>query len=322
MDSQHYYTHLLDALKIDTVERKTVLQEPYLGDEALLQNNKVIATHARGKHDWNDTSYLKERLASDVHLVIFGGGHIALDLYHLAIDLALQVTIVDDRLEFCNQERFPKATCLCAPFEEVLARPQSWIRPYFIITTRGHAYDKLCLEKTLRLPHAYIGMIGSKKKVANTFDALRAAHFGEAELSNVKAPIGLDIGAVTSSEIALSILAQVISEYRKKEQAVRLNESLLARQATGESHILVRVVEKHGSAPCEVGFQLALFDDRTIMGTVGGGEIEAKATMEAQRMLTDAQVKDHTVVYDLSNERAGSLGMICGGIATLLFQRR
>lgn len=91
-------------------------------------------------------------------------------------------------------------------------------------------------------------MIGSKKKVANTFDALRDGHYSEAELDSVKAPIGLDIGAVTSSEIALSILAQVISEYRKKEQAVRLDEQLLARQATDERHILVRVVEKHGSA--------------------------------------------------------------------------
>ncbi len=167
-------------------------------------------------------------------------------------------------------------------------------------------------------------MIGSKKKVANTFDALRDGHYSEAELDSVKAPpIGLDIGAVTSSEIALSILAQVISEYRKKEQAVRLDEQLLARQATDERHILVRVVEKHGSAPpCEVGFQLALFADRTYGGTVGGGEIEARAIKEAQQMLMDAHMQDHTVVYDLSNERAGSIGMICGGVATLLFQRR
>ncbi|MBG0766104.1 MAG: XdhC family protein [Spirochaetaceae bacterium] len=322
MDSQQYYKQLLEALKIDTVERRTVLQGPYIGDEALLQHNTVIATHSRRNHDWNDPSYLTERLATDVHLVIFGGGHIALDLYHLAVDLALQVTIVDDRPDFCNQERFPKATCLCAPFEEVLGTQQSWIRPYFIITTRGHAYDRLCLKKTLRLPHAYIGMIGSKKKVANTFDALREEHYSEAELATVKAPIGLDIGAVTSSEIALSILAQVISEYRKNEQAVRLDERILAKQATGESHILVRVVEKHGSAPCEVGFQLALFADRTLMGTVGGGAIEARAIKEAQRMLMDAQMNDHVVTYDLSNEHAGNIGMICGGVATLLFQRR
>ncbi|MGH0054221.1 MAG: XdhC family protein, partial [Sphaerochaetaceae bacterium] len=124
------------------------------------------------------------------------------------------------------------------------------------------------------------------------------------------------------SEIALSILAQIISEYRKKTQIVRLNEPLLARQATGEAHILVRVVEKHGSAPCEVGFQLALFHDTTLMGTVGGGEIEARAIEEAQQMLANDQIQDHLKVYDLSNERAGSLGMICGGEATLLFQRR
>lgn len=322
MDRQHYYTQLLSALKHDIVERRTIVQGPYTGDEAILQNNQVIASLGRVEHNWDDPSLLRERLSSDVHLVIFGGGHIALDLYHLAIDLALRVTIVDDRPEFCNQERFPLATCHCAPFEEVLERPQSWIRPYFIITTRGHTYDRLCLEKTLRLPHSYIGMIGSKKKVANTFDALRNANYSEAELASVKAPIGLDIGAVTSSEIALSILAQVISEYRKKEQAVRIDEQLLARQATGERHILVRVVEKHGSAPCEVGFQLALFADRTLMGTVGGGEIEARAIKEAQQMLMDAQMQDHTVRYDLSNERAGSIGMICGGVATLLFQRR
>ncbi|MGH0053503.1 MAG: XdhC family protein, partial [Sphaerochaetaceae bacterium] len=165
MNTQNYYTSLLEALKIDMVERRTILQGENVGDEALLRNNKVIASHAKAIHDWSDPKLLKEQLASEVRLVIFGGGHIALDLYHLAIDLALQVTIVDDRPEFCNQERFPKGQCLCGPFEEVLSHNQSWIRPYFIIATRGHAYDRLCLEKTLRLPHAYIGMIGSKKKV-------------------------------------------------------------------------------------------------------------------------------------------------------------
>lgn len=322
MQSKTYYTHLLQALKIGSVERKTLLEGPYLGDEALIQDGKVIAAYEKRDHDWIGGNFLSENLASDVHLVIFGGGHIALDLYHLAVVLALKVTIVDDRAEFCNPSRFPEATCLCAPFEEVLASHNSWIRPYFIITTRGHAYDKLCLERTLHLPHSYIGMIGSKKKVKNTFDALREEGYSEKELSQVKAPIGLDIGAVTSSEIALSILAQVISEYRKQGQEVRLREDLLVRQANGEPHILVRVVEKHGSAPCEVGFQLALFSDHSQMGTVGGGEIEAKATEEALYMLNNPQVKDFLKTYDLSNERAGSLGMICGGVATLLFQRR
>jgi xanthine/CO dehydrogenase XdhC/CoxF family maturation factor len=58
------------------------------------------------------------------------------------------------------------------------------------------------------------------------------------------------------------------------------------------------------------------------MGTVGGGAIEARAIKEAQRMLMDAQMNDHVVTYDLSNEHAGNIGMICGGVATLLFQRR
>ncbi len=322
MDTKTYYKNLLNALKIQSVQRKTVTNGPYIGDEALLQDSKVVATYAQHEHDWASSDLLVENLASEVHLVLFGGGHIALDLYHLAMDLALKVTIIDDRSEYCNPQRFPQAQCICAPFEEVLDTPQAWIRPYFIIATRGHAFDKVCLEKTLGLPHSYIGMIGSKRKVATTFEQLREEGFSESQLATVHAPIGLDIGAVTAAEIALAILGEVISVYRKTEQAVRLSEELLLRQSTGEQHIVARVIEKHGSAPCEVGFQLAVFKDFTFLGTVGGGEVEARTIEEAKSMLLNPSQSAFTKTYDLSNEKAGSLGMICGGVVTVLFQRR
>jgi len=121
---------------------------------------------------------------------------------------------------------------------------------------------------------------------------------------------------VTAGEIAVSILAQIIQTVRTEKHVVQLDRNLLERLArTEQKFCLVRVIEKRGSAPCDVGFQMAVFEDGTVEGTVGGGSVEAKAIEDA-RQTTSNQVR----AYDLSNAKASELGMICGGNVRLLFQ--
>lgn len=322
MHAKSYYTSLIDTLHQGDVQRRTVLSGPNLGAEALFVEDRLIASLPEVEQDWQDEQLLREHLSCAVELVVFGGGHVALELYRLATVMGYHLTIVDEREEYCNSDRFPQAQCLCQMFETVFKEDHPWIRPYFVIITRGHSFDQVCLEHCLRLPHSYIGMIGSRAKVSKTFAAMQEKGFTKAELSEVCAPIGLDINAVTAMEIALSILAQIVQYSRAGVQTVQLDSQLLQRQTLSESYIVARVVEKHGSSPCEVGFQLAMFEDGTFSGTVGGGEMEARVLSETNAMLKNDAIENHMTTFILDKEKAGALGMICGGQATVLFQRR
>jgi xanthine dehydrogenase accessory factor len=145
---------------------------------------------------------------------IFGGGHIAVPLVQFAKTLEFVVVVVDDRKEFANKERFPLADEVkLGDFTTVARSLQFREDDCVVIITRGHKHDttvlKECLTKST-LPR-YIGMIGSREKIARTCSHLKEQHVSEQLLSWVKAPIGLDIGARTPPEIALSIMAEIVA---------------------------------------------------------------------------------------------------------------
>ncbi|HKL58968.1 MAG TPA: XdhC/CoxI family protein [Sphaerochaeta sp.] len=318
----HYYTTLLERLQKEVLIRKTVISGIGIGDEALFSDTEMIASLSHQDHTWDEEDLLIERLDSKIELVLCGGGHVAKALYVLAKELEMEISILDEREEFCNKGLYPQAKLFCAPFEETLRSGQDWIKPYFVIITRGHAFDQECLEQCLALPHSYIGMIGSRNKVAITMGNLEERGYSKETLSEVYSPIGLSIGAVTAPEIAISILAQILSVYRKKRPSVRLDPKLLRTLVNKTGYILARVVKKSGSAPCEVGFQIAVFGDGSTQGTVGGGLVEAYTIKHAKAMLSDTSLANQVIEYGLDNTKAGSLGMICGGEVSILFQRQ
>ncbi|MBW2130402.1 MAG: XdhC family protein [Deltaproteobacteria bacterium] len=144
-------------------------------------------------------------------LYVFGGGHVARQLVPLAAKVGFRVMVVDDRPDFTDPLDFP-GVCdtRCLPFEGALGKLEVGNGDYVVIVTRGHLHDKRVLEQALKTPAAYIGMIGSRRKVSLIFDKLREEGFGEADIKRVHAPIGLDIGAETPEEIAVSIVAELI----------------------------------------------------------------------------------------------------------------
>ena len=146
---------------------------------------------------------------------VFGGGHIAVPLVQFAKTLEFAVVVVDDRQDFANKERFPQADEVkVGEFANVTKTMNFCEGDCVVIITRGHAHDETVLKECLskaRLP-GYIGMIGSREKIARTFANLREQGISQDLLANVKAPIGLDIGAKTPAEIALSIIAEIIAE--------------------------------------------------------------------------------------------------------------
>lgn len=145
-------------------------------------------------------------------LLILGGGHIAIPLAIMGNLLEFQVSVVDDRPSFANPARFQQVSqVLCQDFETAIREFAFDANTYIIIVTRGHRHDKTCLAEVLKKTKpAYIGMIGSQRKVAALFEDLREDGFPEAELKTVYAPIGLDIGAQTPAEISVSVMAEII----------------------------------------------------------------------------------------------------------------
>lgn len=152
---------------------------------------------------------------SDVfRAVILGGGHVSQPLAQTLALLDYQVTVIDDRPEFGNSQRFPLAQVICQDFSRALAGLTLDEKTAVIIVTRGHRHDMDCLRAVLSQAAGYVGMIGSSVKVGAALKLLREEGFDEAELARLRAPIGLDIGAQGPAEIALSIAAEVVSVFR------------------------------------------------------------------------------------------------------------
>ena len=148
-------------------------------------------------------------------LYIFGAGHIAIPVERLAGLVGFRTTVIDDRGEFANVERFPRANqVLAATTDEAFRKLPIDAGAYIVAITRGHFLDEEVVAQALRTPAKYIGMIGSKRKVAAIRQRLRERGFGEADIARLYAPIGVDIGAETVEEIALSIVAELVAVRR------------------------------------------------------------------------------------------------------------
>ncbi|MEG0641184.1 MAG: XdhC/CoxI family protein [Clostridium sp.] len=143
-------------------------------------------------------------------LIIVGGGHVALELYKLGKFLDFSVTIVEDRQEFCNKERFPDADeLILEDIGEALRNYSIDNSCYVIIVSRGHDSDEVALREVISSNAKYIGMIGNKPKVEKLFSNLREEGFTEDVLNRVYAPIGLALGGREVNELALAIMAEV-----------------------------------------------------------------------------------------------------------------
>jgi xanthine dehydrogenase accessory factor len=152
-------------------------------------------------------------------LYIFGAGHVAASLYKTANDAGFDVIVVDDRETYANRERFPEAREVIAEdFDRAMARLEVTESAYIVIVTRGHRDDMRVLRWAACTKARYIGMIGSKRKTIAVFRELRREGLAAHLFERVHAPIGLDIGAVTPEEIAISITAELIAVRRKSER--------------------------------------------------------------------------------------------------------
>ena len=156
------------------------------------------------------------------HLIIAGAGHIAVPLASIAKTCDFTVTVLDDRPQYAHRARFPTADRVVAgPFRPSLSALRQGKAvfdsdTYLVLVTRGHQHDIDCLLEVLHDPVAYLGMIGSSRRIRAVFELLeREQNIPASNFDRVRAPIGIDIGAITPAEIAVCILAEMICVLRE-----------------------------------------------------------------------------------------------------------
>ncbi|MFZ5633308.1 MAG: XdhC family protein [Bacillota bacterium] len=300
------------------------------GDAMVTGNFKVVDLAAPGARDQAVTLMVEPYLLPS-ELIILGGGHIALPLVKLGKLLGYRVAVIDDRPEFASGARFPEADrVVCRSFDDIMKNLTPGPRSSVIIVTRGHRHDLDCLRQMLEYPLAYLGMIGSRRKIHAVRRQLIEEGFAEERIDRVHMPIGLDIGAQTPEEIAVSIAAELVRERRggsapslgASEMPSALDREILIKavnSAGGDMPAaLATIVRTRGSTPRKAGARMLVYRDGRTFGTVGGGCGESEVRREAFNVIDEASPRLYKVSLDADTAAAG--GMVCGGVMEIFIE--
>jgi xanthine dehydrogenase accessory factor len=166
---------------------------------------------------------------------LFGGGHVSMAMAKVASSAGFAIGVVDDREAFANLQRFPMAQEIFTSYEQAFEKIQPNASTYLVIVTRGHKEDMRVLAWAARTEARYVGMIGSKRKVISVYKALEKEGYRSEEFERVYAPMGLEIGALSPEEIAISIVAELIAVRRNADAAAHKKVSLASRSAVSAS---------------------------------------------------------------------------------------
>ena len=262
-------------------------------------------------------------------LIVLGGGHIAMPICEFSAKCGFAVFVADDRPDFANRARFPDAAeVICDSFENAIRRLRITEFDYVVVITRGHRHDADCLRALLpgTMP-AYLGMIGSRRRTKGLLQMLKEEGFDPERLDRICTPIGLDIGAITPAEIAVSILSEVIAYKRLPEHGSSarccsdsdLELSTIRYLAENrDPKAIVTVIETKGSTPRGTGAKMAVSPLGKVTGSIGGGCSEAAVIQDAVHIIGTGRYRLADI--DLTGEVAESDGMVCGGTMRVLIE--
>lgn len=321
----------------------SALDEAYLGEKALISDGKLVweskeqgfffahreavaAITESGLTEIAGARVFCDTLGKEKQIVICGGGHVAIPVVRIGIMLGCEVTVLEDRPTFADHARRAGATrVICDSFEAGLDQVSGSTDTYFVIVTRGHRYDQVCLEKIARKDHAYIGMIGSRRRVAMVKQNLIESGSSKEVLDAVYTPIGLDIGAESPEEIAVAIMAQIIEVKNKKKRTYGYSKEIIRAITDHEREpgreILATIVSRKGSAPQGMGAKMLVLSDGRCIGTIGGGCMEAAVVQKALFMMRTESQRAEVCRVDLTGDDAEAEGMICGGTVEVLLEQ-
>ena len=303
-------------------DKELVLEDDFENNKIVMES-KVLETGNPVLLE--DKKYLLEPYFPSPKLVIFGGGHIARPLSLYATRAGFEVRVIDDRPSFANVARFPDAReVICESFEKSFNMINFNKSVFVAIITRGHRHDLDCLREVLKHQTAYVGMIGSKRRVRNTKEQLLSEGYESEVIERLMAPIGLDIGAVTPEEIAFSIVAQLIKQRRmgidKKTNWPEFDLEVLGELCVNDTSpkAICTIIATKGSVPRKAGAKMLVFGDGRIIGSIGGGCSEGEVIINARRILKEGGYMVQRV--DMTGDIAEEEGMACGGIMDVLIE--
>ena len=287
--------------------------------EAALQSGRLQLSDEK-----KENIMFAEPFFPESHLILLGGGHIAKPLAEFGAKCGFSVTVCDDRPAFANTERFPYADeVICEGFDRCFPLLNINKSAFVVIITRGHRHDMDCLRQAIGLESAYIGMIGSRRRVKAVFDQLISEGIPKEKLDSVRSPIGLDINAQTPEEIAISILSEVIKFKRKNKETnwPELDKEVLSElsKAEPDPRALITIVEAKGSVPRGVGAKMIVWPYGKTIGSIGGGCSEGAVIRTAYEVIKNGGTITQDI--DLTGDAAAEEGMVCGGTMRVIIER-
>lgn len=259
-------------------------------------------------------------------LVICGAGHVSLSVIRLGKSIGFYTIVLEDREAFSENARWAGADeVFCEPFETGMERIRGTPDTYFVIVTRGHRYDTICLRLAVQKENAYVGMMGSRKRVGIVKEQLLSEGADAERLRRVHMPIGLSIGAETPEEIAISIMAEIIqvksSDGRSEGYTEEMLSYLTGERAEEKQKVLAVIIARRGSAPRKTGTKMLILEDGLCVGTIGGGYAEAAIKRESLRMMAYEEIPREIFTVNMTGEKAQEAGMVCGGTIEVYLEK-
>lgn len=197
---------------------------------------QITETPQSGIYEIEGQKFFIEHLKRQAHLVICGGGHVSQQVIELAGKVGFHVTVLEDRPYFADRAREAGADLvLCDAFEKSLQGIAGTPDTYFLVVTRGHRFDRACLEQILKKPYAYVGMMASRGRSALLKKQMAGDGFDRKALDEMYTPVGLSIHAETPEEIAVSIVAELIQikNQTKKNSRIRFSSHGVSHRSEG-----------------------------------------------------------------------------------------
>ena len=335
-----FYRQLKEALKSEQgdIYTETVLRGEHAGEKRILQGNSFRDAEER-EEDGGDV--FRERIGRQPKLIICGAGHVSVPIIKMGKMLGFAVTVLEDRPKFADNARAAGADMvICESFEKALEGIHGDSDSWFVIVTRGHRYDTICLENILHKTYAYVGMMGSRRRVAIVKDQLEESGISREVLDAVHTPIGLKIGAETPEEIAVSVMAEIIQVKNSREKGGGYSGEMLGALVSeeGRKKVAATIVSRKGSAPRSVGTKMLIFEDGTTVDTIGGGTkmlifedgttvdtigggcVESEIMQKALLMMRAGEPRFQVCRVDMTSDAAEDEGMVCGGVVEVMME--
>ena len=287
---------------------------------------QITETPQSGIYEIEGQKFFIEHLKRQAHLVICGGGHVSQQVIELAGKVGFHVTVLEDRPYFADRAREAGADLvLCDAFEKSLQGIAGTPDTYFLVVTRGHRFDRACLEQILKKPYAYVGMMASRGRSALLKKQMAEDGFDRKALDEMHTPVGLSIHAETPEEIAVSIVAELI-QIKNQTKKTAGYDSLLMEYLTGvkepgQPKVLATIIARRGSAPRSIGTKMLVLGDGRSIGTIGGGCMESEVQHQCLRLLREENEKSRIVCADMTVSQAEDEGMVCGGTIDVFLEK-